>query len=62
MLKRFIRNLSHSYCIYILAIANVVYALQKNSFDWLLWLSVALSVLSILLNLICAIRKEETHA
>ena len=56
MLKRFFKNLSQSFCIYLLAILNLIHALQDNSYDWLLWASLGLTALSLVLNIVSAIK------
>lgn len=55
MAKRFFRNLSHSFCLYLLTAMNIIYAIERQSFDWPLWASVALTILSIVLNLVSAV-------
>lgn len=56
MVKRFFRNLSESFCLYLLAFLNLMYAIEHQSFDWLLWVSLGLVLLSVALNLISAIK------
>lgn len=56
MLKRFFKNLSHSFCIYLLAIFNLIHAIQNNSYDWLLWVSIGLTILSLVLSIADAIK------
>lgn len=55
MLKRFFKNLSRSFCVYLLAGLNLIHAIQQNHYDWLLWTSLALVILSLILNLAIAI-------
>ena len=56
MLKRFFKNLTNSFCIYLLAIANLIHAIQNDSYDWLLWVSLGLTVLSLVLSIVDAIK------
>ena len=56
MLKRFFKNLSQSFCIYLLAILNLAHAIQTNSYDWLLWASLGLTTLSLVLSIVAAIK------
>lgn len=56
MLKRFFKNLSQSFCIYLLAILNITHAIQNNSYDWLLWASIGLTALSLVLSIVDAIK------
>lgn len=56
MLKRFFKNLSHSFCIYLLAAFNLIHAIQNNSYDWLLWVSLGLTILSLVLSIADAIK------
>ena len=56
MLKRFFKNISNSFCIYLLAICNMIHAIQNNSYDWLLWVSLGLCVLSLALSVVDAIK------
>ena len=62
MLKRFLKNLSQSFCIYLLAALNLIHAIQQNHYDWLLWISLALVVLSLGLNLASAISGGDANA
>lgn len=56
MLKRFFKNISHSFCIYLLAVCNMINAVQSNSYDWLLWVSLGLTALSLVLSIVDAIK------
>lgn len=56
MLKRFFRSLRSSFCTYLLAILNLIHAITTHTFDWLLWFSLALVLLSLILNAIVAIK------
>lgn len=47
MIKKIFKRLAENFCIYLLAIANFVYAVKNNCFDWLLWVSTGLCVLSV---------------
>ncbi len=58
MIKRFFRNLSKSFCIYLLVAMNVIHAIQRQSYDWLLWVSIILAGVSLLLNAISAWKEE----
>jgi len=62
MISRFFKNLSQSFCIYLLAALNLIHAIQKQSYDWLLWVSLILVMVSIALNLISAIKGEQENA
>ncbi len=62
MMKRFFRNLSKSFCIYLLVILNILHAIQIQSYDWLLWASIILAGLSLLLNAISAWKEEPPNA
>ena len=62
MAKRFFKNLSNSFCIYLLAILNLIHAVEAQEYDWLLWVSLALVAVSIALNLISAVRGGNDHA
>lgn len=55
--KRILRNLSSSFCIYLLAILNLIHAMQTSSYDWLLWCSLALAALSLVLNIAAAVKE-----
>ena len=52
MLKRFLKTISRSFCIYLLAALNLIHAIQTQTYDWLLWVSLALVALSLILALI----------
>lgn len=54
MFKRLFKNISQSFCIYLLAAANLVHAIQTQTCDWLLWVSLGLTALSLVLALISA--------
>ena len=56
MLKRFLKNISQSFCIYLLVILNLIHAIQNNRFDWLLWASLGLAAISLVLNIVSAMR------
>lgn len=56
MLKRILKNISQSFCIYLLAALNLIHAIQTEHYDWLLWASIALTALSFGLNIVSAIR------
>lgn len=60
MAKSFFRNISKNFCVYLLTIANIIHALDNDAFDWLLWLSIALSGISVVLCAIAA-RGGDTH-
>lgn len=56
MIKRFLKNISQSFAIYLLAALNLTHAIQHNSYDWLLWTSFALVGVSLILALVFTIR------
>lgn len=62
MIKRFFQNVSKSFCVYLLTALNLIHALQHNSFDWLLWVSLGLSVLSLILNIATAAKEGDPDA
>ena len=62
MAKRFFKNLSNSFCIYLLAMFNLIHAVQTNTFDWLLWVSLALTGVSLAMNLVLAIKGGDVRA
>ena len=57
MLKDFWKQLRQSFCVYLLCALNLIHAITTKRFDWLLWVSVALVVLSVILSLASAIRR-----
>lgn len=57
MLKELLGQLRHSFCVYLLCALNLIHAITTKCFDWLLWVSVALVVLSLILSLASAIQK-----
>lgn len=56
MAKRFFKNISQNFCIYLLTIVNITHAIVNAAFDWLLWFSIALSTLSVVLCAVTAYR------
>lgn len=62
MVKRFFRNLSGSFCLYLLAFLNLMHAIEHQAFDWLLWVSLGLVLLSVVLNFISAAKGESDNA
>lgn len=62
MIKRFFKNLSQSFCIYLLAALNLIHAVQNHSYDWLLWVSLILVAVSFVLNLVSAIKGGDADA
>lgn len=62
MIKRFFKNLSQSFCIYLLAALNLIHAVQNHSYDWLLWVSLILVAVSFGLNLVSAIKGGDADA
>lgn len=62
MVKKFFQNLSKNFCIYLLATFNLIHALQQQSFDWLLWVSLGLVALSLVLNFVSAIKEGHSDA
>ena len=61
MLKRFLKTICHSFCIYLLAVMNLIHAIQTQTYDWLLWVSLALVALSLILALIGAVNGGDTE-
>lgn len=55
MAKRIFKNISKSFCIYLLAVLNLIHSVQHQSFDWLLWASTGLVALSLALNIVSAV-------
>ncbi len=62
MFHRFCKTLSKNFCIYLLAGFNLIYAIINKSYDWLLWVSVGLVVLSLILNLISVAKGDDNDA
>ena len=62
MVKRFFKNLSNSFCIYLLVILNLIHAVQTNTYDWLLWVSLALTAVSLAMNLALATKGGNMRA
>lgn len=56
MVREFFRRLSHNFCLYLLAAMNLIHAIAHESFDWLLWVSLSLVVLSVIMNFICTFK------
>ena len=61
MVKRFFKNLSQSFCVYLLSALNLIHAIEKQDYDWLLWVSLALTLLSLVLNLTCALKEDKEN-
>lgn len=61
MVKRFFQNISKSFCVYLLTALNLIYALQHQSFDWLMWVSLGLAFLSLVLNAISAVKDGNAY-
>lgn len=61
MLKRFFKNISKSFCIYLLAIFNLIHAIQNNSYSWMLWVSLGLTALSLVLSIVDAIKEGDRN-
>lgn len=61
MIARFFRNLSQSFCLYLLVFLNLMHAIENQSYDWLLWVSLILAVLSVLLNFILAVKGDKQN-
>lgn len=57
MLKEFFNQLRHSFCVYLLCALNLIHAITARCFDWLLWASVVLVLLSLILSMASAIQK-----
>ncbi len=62
MVNRFFRNLAKNFCIYLLTALNLIHAIQSNSFDWLLWVSLILAALSFFLDIISAVKDGRENA
>lgn len=58
-MKKILRNLADSFCLYLLAALNIIHAIQNQTFDWLLWVSVALTILSLALTVICTMQEDK---
>lgn len=56
MMKQFFNNLADSWLAYLLVLMNIFHAIQTGEYDWLLWLSSGLAVLSIILCFLRALR------
>ena len=61
MIARFFRSLSRSFCLYPLAFLNLMHAIEHQSFDWLLWVSLALAALSVILSLVEAVKEDRSN-
>ena len=61
MIERFFKHISQSFCAYLLAAFNLIHAVQKQDYDWLLWVSLGLALLSLVLDLICAIKEDKEN-
>ena len=61
MAKRFFKSISQSFCIYLLTALNLIHAVQNKSYDWLLWASLGLSVLSLVLSIISAVQGDDPN-
>ena len=59
MLKKFLKQIQQSFCIYLLCVLNLIHAITTQCFDWLLWVSVALAALSIILAVASAIHNGD---
>lgn len=54
MPKKIFKRLKENFCVYLLVAANLIYAVKNNCFDWLLWLSIGLCILSVVFCFIFA--------
>lgn len=61
MIVRFFRNLWSNFCLYLLVFLNLMHAIEKQSYDWLLWVSLILAVLSVMLNFILAVKGDKQN-
>jgi len=61
MIARFFLNLSQSFCLYLLVFLNLMHAIEHQSYDWLLWVSLILAALSVLLNFILAVKGDKQN-
>ena len=62
MVKNIFKKIAQNFCIYLLTAMNLIHAIQKNAYDWLLWASVALAVVSLALCIISAVKEGQDHA
>lgn len=62
MVKNFFKKISQNFCVYLLTALNLTRAIQTSNYDWLLWVSLALSVASLVLCVILAIKEERSDA
>ena len=61
MVKKFFKKIAQNFCIYLLTALNLIHALQKNSYDWLLWSSLILAAFSLLLDIVTAVKENRTN-
>lgn len=62
MFKRFFKTISQGFCIYLLAAMNLIHAIQTKTYDWLLWVSLGLTGLSLILALVSAVKGGDADA
>ena len=62
MTKQILQIIRSNFCIYLLSAMNLVHAIQTNSYDWLLWASLALSVTSVIMGLLSATKETNADA
>ena len=62
MVKNIFKKITQSFCLYLLAVLNLIHAIETNSYDWLLWMSVALTVISLALCIISAAKEARLDA
>lgn len=58
MIKKFFVNVSKNFCVYLLAILNLMHAIEKKDYDWLLWISLTLVLLSLILDFSTALKGD----
>ena len=57
-MKKIIRSLAKNICLYLLTALNIIYAIEHQTFGWLFWVSIVLTSLATVLNVICAVREN----
>ena len=62
MVRNIFKKIAQNFCIYLLTAMNLIHAIQKNTYDWLLWASAALTAISLVLCIISAVKEGKEHA
>lgn len=62
MVKNIFKKIAQSFCVYLLTAMNLIYAIQNNTYDWLLWASVALTAASLVLCIISGVKEGKADA